>query len=41
MNGLPKPRRKLIERRGAELVQDQLTMQQLRWELNLTQGLHG
>jgi DNA-binding XRE family transcriptional regulator len=37
MNGLPKPRRKLIERRGAELVQEQLTLQQLRRELNLTQ----
>lgn len=37
MNGLPKPRRKLIEQRSAELVQEQLTLQQLRRELNLTQ----
>lgn len=37
MNGLPDPRRKRIKRRSAELIQEQLTLQQLRRELNLTQ----
>jgi DNA-binding XRE family transcriptional regulator len=37
MKGLPNPRRKRIERRGAELILEQLTLQQLRRELNMTQ----
>ena len=37
MKGLPNSRRKRIERRSTELIQGQLTLQQLRRELNLTQ----
>lgn len=37
MKGLPAARRQKIEQRGAELIQEQMTLQELRKGLNLTQ----
>lgn len=37
MKELPVQRRKRIEQRGVDLVQEQLTLRQLRRDLNLTQ----
>ncbi|NWE90331.1 helix-turn-helix transcriptional regulator [Pseudomonas reactans] len=37
MKGLPAARRQKIEQRGAELIAEQMTLQELRKELNLTQ----
>ncbi|UVJ43318.1 helix-turn-helix transcriptional regulator [Pseudomonas sp. LS1212] len=37
MKGLPAARRQKIEQRGQELIEDQMTLQELRKELNLTQ----
>ncbi|AXM98007.1 helix-turn-helix domain-containing protein [Pseudomonas plecoglossicida] len=37
MNGLPAARRKKIDLRGAELIAEQMTLQELRKNLNLTQ----
>lgn len=37
MKGLPAARRQKIERRGAELIAEQMTLQELRKDLNLTQ----
>ncbi|MCY1305481.1 Helix-turn-helix domain protein [compost metagenome] len=37
MNELPAGRRQKIEQRGAELIAEQMTLQELRKELNLTQ----
>ncbi|WP_426149778.1 XRE family transcriptional regulator [Pseudomonas sp. DC3000-4b1] len=37
MKGLPPARRQRIEQRGAELIAEQMTLQELRKELNLTQ----
>jgi len=34
---LPEARRKKVEQRGAELIQEELTLMQLRKDLNLTQ----
>lgn len=37
MKGLPAARRQKIEQRGAELIAEQMTLQELRKDLNLTQ----
>ncbi|MNZ65324.1 Helix-turn-helix domain protein [compost metagenome] len=37
MKGLPAARRQKIEQRGEELIAEQMTLQELRKELNLTQ----
>lgn len=37
MQGLPRARRQRVEQRGAELIAQQMTLQELRKELNLTQ----
>ncbi|CAB5601235.1 Helix-turn-helix domain [Pseudomonas putida] len=37
MKGLPAARREKIEQRGAELIAEQMTLQELRKTLNLTQ----
>ena len=37
MKGLPAARRQRIEQRGAALIQEQMTLQELRKGLNLTQ----
>jgi transcriptional regulator with XRE-family HTH domain len=37
MKQLPAQRRNRIEQRGADLIQEQLTLRQLRRDLNLTQ----
>ncbi|MNE48460.1 Helix-turn-helix domain protein [compost metagenome] len=37
MKGLPAARRQKIEQRGEELIAQQMTLQELRKELNLTQ----
>ncbi|BBP61522.1 helix-turn-helix transcriptional regulator [Pseudomonas sp. St316] len=37
MKALPAARRKKVEQRGAQLIAEQMTLQQLRKELNLTQ----
>jgi DNA-binding XRE family transcriptional regulator len=37
MKGLPAARRQKIEQRGAALIQEQMTLQELRKGLNLTQ----
>ncbi|MBB1607761.1 MULTISPECIES: XRE family transcriptional regulator [unclassified Pseudomonas] len=37
MKGLPTARRQKIEQRGAELIAEQMTLQELRKSLNLTQ----
>lgn len=38
MKGLPAARRQKVEQRGAELIAEQMTLQELRKELNLTQA---
>jgi DNA-binding transcriptional regulator YiaG len=37
MGKLPAARRKKVEQRGAELIQEEMTLMQLRKDLNLTQ----